>query len=52
MHSKEYEEARKEFRNCILMTPVCLGVSLVLAFKEWRPIMKRELEKERQQVGA
>jgi len=46
LHSKEYEEARKEFWNCIRMTPVTLGVSLVLAFTEWKPRMKAALEKE------
>ena len=32
MHSKAYLEAKKEFVNCIVMSPICLGVSLFLAF--------------------
>ena len=47
-HSQQYLEARKEFWNCIAMTILGLGVPLVLAFKEWRPIMKQELKKESQ----
>ena len=46
MHSKVYEEARKEFKNCILMAPFTLGISLVLAFTEWKPIMHTEMQKE------
>ena len=46
MHSKAYLEAKKEFVNCIVMSPICLGVSLFLAFTEWYPIMKRERLKE------
>lgn len=46
MHSKEYLDARKEFINCLVMTPICLGVPLVLAFTEWMPIMRRERLKE------
>ena len=45
MYSKEYEEARKEFINCLWMGIIGLGVPFVLAFKEWRPIMRREKEK-------
>ena len=48
MHSQEYMEAKKEFVNCLWMTLIGCGVPLVLAFTEWRPIMKRELEKEKQ----
>ncbi|MEA4912054.1 MAG: hypothetical protein VB092_05495 [Oscillospiraceae bacterium] len=47
MHSKEYEAARKEFINCILMSPIGLGVPLILAFTEWLPRMKAELKKEK-----
>ena len=43
MHSKEYMEARKEFRNCLWMSGVGLGVPLILAFTDWRPIMRRGL---------
>ena len=35
-------EAKKEFWNCIRMTPFSLGISLYLAFKEWKPIMDAE----------
>ena len=45
MYSKEYEEAKKEFNNCLRMGIIGLGVPFVLAFKEWWPIMKREKEK-------
>lgn len=45
MYSEEYEKARKEFRNCLWMGIIGLGVPFVLAFKEWRPIMQREKEK-------
>lgn len=43
--SKEYLEARKEFWNCVRMAPFTLGISLVLAFTQWKPIMKAELRK-------
>ncbi len=39
MENKEYVEARKEFWNCIRMAPFSLGISLIMAFKVWRPIM-------------
>jgi len=42
MYSEEYEKAKKEFYNCLRMGIIGLGVPFVLAFKEWRPIMKRE----------
>ena len=45
-HSEAYNQARKEFINCLFMTPVGLGVPLVLAFREWLPIMREELRKE------
>lgn len=51
MHSAAYLEARKEFINCIVMSPIGLFVPLFNAFLEWRPIMQRELEKERLQAG-
>ena len=41
MYSKEYEQAKKEFRNCLFMGPLTLFVSWVLAFTEWAPVMKR-----------
>lgn len=46
-HSAEYVEARKEFINCLTMSLIGVGVPLVLAFREWLPIMRRELKKER-----
>ena len=55
MYSKEYEEARKEFINCLCMGVVGLGVPFVLAYREWWPIMKAERKKalaEQQQTTA
>lgn len=52
MHSKAYEEAKSEFYNCLRMIPFTLGFSLYFAFKEWRPIMKQELQKERTHAAA
>lgn len=49
-HSEEYVEARKEFINCLAMSLIGLGVPLILAFREWWPIMREELKKER--IGA
>jgi len=49
-HSEEYVEARKEFINCLVMSPIGLGVPLILAFREWWPIMRKESKKER--IGA
>ena len=45
MYSKEYEEAKKEFINCLVMGWIGLGIPYVIAFKEWWPIMKREKKK-------
>ncbi len=45
MYSKEYEAAKKEFVNCLLMSVVGMGVPIYNAFHEWLPIMKREKEK-------
>lgn len=50
MHSQEYLDARKEFINCIVLSPICLFVPLVLAFTEWYPIMRRERRKEAEQA--
>lgn len=47
MPSKEYLEAKKEFINCWMMCIIGLGVPIVLAFKEWLPIMREEKRKER-----
>ena len=48
MPTAEYLEAKKEFINCLLMAIPCLGVSVVIAFKEWWPIMKAEKAKMKQ----
>ena len=45
MHTKAYCEARKEFINCIVLSPICIGVSLIIAFTEWLPIMRAEKNK-------
>ena len=45
MYSKEYENAKKEFDNCLRMGIIGLGVPFFLAFREWWPIMQREKEK-------
>ena len=34
MYSKEYEDAKKEFVNCLWMSLIGLGVPVVLAFRE------------------
>jgi hypothetical protein len=52
MHSERYMQARKEFINCLVLSPICLGVSLVLAFTEWKPIMREELRLEAAAVRA
>lgn len=48
MHSPAYMEAKKEFINCLCMSIFGLGVPIVIAFKEWWPIMKEEKRKEQQ----
>ena len=45
MYSEEYERAKKEFKNCLWMSIVGLGVPIYNAIHEWWPIMKREKEK-------
>ena len=45
MPTKEYIEAKKEFWNCIRMSIFGLGVPIVIAFKEWMPIMTAETKK-------
>lgn len=45
MYSEAYTEARKEFINCLLMSIICLGVPIFIAFKEWYPIMREEKRK-------
>lgn len=46
MHSETYQEAKKEFWNCVFMSVFGIGIPLYLAFTEWRPIMQAELAKE------
>jgi hypothetical protein len=46
-HTEAYIEARKEFINCLAMSIIGLGVPLVLAFREWLPIMREESKKEK-----
>lgn len=46
MHSEAYLEAKKEFINCLVMSPIGLFIPLVLAFQEWLPIMRAEKRKE------
>ena len=46
-HSEAYEEAHKEFVNCLAMSIIGCGVPLVIAFREWLPIMREELNKEK-----
>ena len=52
VYSKEYEEAKKEFVNCLCMGLIGIGVPIVLAFTEWWPIMKREKQKALAQQSA
>lgn len=40
--SEAYKCARREFVNCLCMSIVGLGVPVVIAFKQWWPIMKAE----------
>lgn len=48
MPTQEYLEAKKEFINCMLMSVICFGVPIFIAFKEWWPIMKAEKAKMKQ----
>jgi len=52
LHSEAYLEARGEFINCLAMSIIGLGVPLIIAFKEWWPIMKREKKLERETKSA
>ena len=45
MYSEEYERAKKEFINCLCISIFGIGVPIVLAFREWWPIMQREKKK-------
>ena len=50
MPSKEYLEAKKEFKNCLWMSIFGCGVPIIIAFREWWPIMKAEKAKEKAQA--
>ena len=45
MYSDRYEQAKKEFINCMVMGVICLGFPFYNAYKEWWPIMKEEKQK-------
>ena len=45
MYSEKYEEARKEFVNCLCMGLIGLFIPFFLAFREWKPIMESEKQK-------
>ena len=45
MYSEAYQEAKKEFINCLCMSIFGLGVPIVIAVKEWLPIMREEKRK-------
>ena len=48
MPSNEYLAARKEFINCLCMSIFGIGVPIIIAFKEWWPIMRAEKRREKQ----
>ena len=50
MLSKAYLEAKEEFINCLCMSIIGLGVPVMIAFREWWPIMKAEKAKEQAAV--
>ena len=52
MPSTTYIEAKKEFKNCLFMSIIGCGIPLVLAFKEWWPIMKEEKRKEAEALAS
>ena len=45
MRTKAYLEARKEFINCLCMSVFGIGMPIVIAVREWWPIMKAEKNK-------
>lgn len=49
MYSKEYYAAKKEFINCLFMCIFGLGIPIVIALKEWLPVMRAEKRKALQQ---
>lgn len=52
VYSEEYEAAKKEFVNCLWMSIIGVGVPIVIAFKEWYPIMRREKRKALESAAA
>lgn len=46
MHSERYLAAKKEFVNCLCMSIFGLGIPIIIAYREWWPIMKEEKAKE------
>jgi len=43
--SEAYIEAKKEFINCLVISVFGFGIPIVIAFKEWLPIMRAEKQK-------
>jgi len=52
MYSERYENAKKEFINCLVWGVVGFGIPFYNAYKEWWPIMKQEKEKALAQQSA
>lgn len=52
MHSEAYNEARKEFINCMVLFWITCFVSIFVGFKEWLPIMREEKRKEKQALRS
>lgn len=51
MYSEAYKEAKKEFVNCLCMSIFGLGIPIVIAIKEWLPIMREEKRKALEKQG-
>lgn len=51
MPSEKYLQYKKEFVNCLWMTPITLGFSLFLAFGEWLPKMRAEKKAAKEQAA-
>ncbi len=51
MQTAEYINARKEFINCMCMSLIGLGVPIIIAFREWLPIMRAEKKKMKEKVA-
>ncbi len=47
----EYMRARKEFINCLCMSIIGLGIPIIIAFREWLPIMRAEKKKMQDKVA-